>query len=54
MKQSPFRQWLTNKWFEHKDELDNWAQAAPDYGMQDYFQKYKWWLRKEYSQRKQK
>ena len=54
MKQSSFRQWLTEKWFEHRTEVDAWTGAQPQYGVQEYFQKYKWWLRKEYSQRKQK
>lgn len=47
-KQSQFRNWLQQKWFEHLDELDAWQQVKPDYNLEKYFQTYKWWLKREF------
>lgn len=49
-----FRTWLQNKWYEHLDELDSLGIPHPDYDLKKYFEKYKWWLKREYQfQRKQ-
>ena len=48
VKQSQFRSWLRNIWYEHLDELDQFKQPVPDGGIEKYFQTYKWWLKREY------
>lgn len=48
MKDSNFRQWITKIWFEHKDEILDTTKRPCDYDVQEYFTKYKWWLKREY------
>jgi hypothetical protein len=43
-----FRQWLIEKWAEHCTEHEAWCRTMPNYTSRDYFNKYKWWLRREY------
>jgi hypothetical protein len=45
--QMNFRSWCHEKWFEHKDELEAYGQPLP-YASQEYFAKYKHWLKREY------
>ena len=47
MKTNSFRMWCQEKWFEHKDELEAYHQPLP-YTAQEYFQRYKYWLKREY------
>ena len=47
MKHNSFRMWCTEKWFEHKDELEAYRQELP-YTSREYFEKYKYWLKREY------
>ena len=42
-----FRNWCQQKWFEHVDELESYRQPLP-YTSQEYFAKYKFWLKREY------
>lgn len=42
-----FRHWLTEKYMQHKDECE-WWQTIPEKTLQEYFNKYKWWLRTLY------
>lgn len=42
----PFREWLQDLWRENCDEHDVYHE--PRYTMQEYFQRYRWWLRREY------
>lgn len=42
-----FRSWLQERWMEHKDELDSLGIRC-DYDVQVYFNKYKYWLKREY------
>ena len=42
-----FRQWLQEKWFEHVEELLSYNQRVT-YTSQEYFNKYKYWLKREY------
>jgi hypothetical protein len=42
-----FRSWLRLKWNEHQAELEFFGQRL-DYDLQHYFNKYKWWLKREY------
>jgi hypothetical protein len=45
---STFRHWLYNVWLEHKTEILQYSGQDPDYDLQWYFKKYKWWLKKIY------
>lgn len=47
-----FRMWCANMWTEHCDEHYAWTGYRPSYLSEEYFQKYKWWLRREYRSRK--
>lgn len=49
---SQFRNWLRHIWNDHIEELEGWDKKAPDYTMQDYIKKYKWWLKREYRHQK--
>lgn len=42
-----FRAWLQERWMEHKDELDGLG-IQVDYDVQHYYNKYKYWLKREY------
>ena len=48
MKQTPFRNWLRNKWYEHLEEINSFGEPAPTYNSDFYFKTYKWWLKREY------
>ena len=43
-----FRQWVQEIWFQHIDELDAWEHQSPKYSPAEYFNRYKWWLKREY------
>ena len=43
-----FRQWCHEKWYEHCDEVEAWTGHSPLYLSDAYFNKYKWWLRREF------
>jgi hypothetical protein len=45
--QMTFRTWCQEKWYEHKDELESYCQGLP-YTAQEYFTKYRFWLKREY------
>lgn len=48
---SEFRLWVTNKWYEHRDESEAWG--CPVNGSSaDYFRKYKWFLKTVYQKEK--
>ena len=42
-----FRFWCREKWFEHMAELESYNQPL-SYNSKDYFNKYKYWLKREY------
>lgn len=48
---SDFRSWLQQKWYEHRDECFNWNTAACE-NPGVYFNKYKWWLKREYKRQR--
>lgn len=51
MKWSPFRGWVHNLWVENCEEH---SQAGlPNYREQEYFRKYRWWLKREYKHQQQ-
>ena len=52
-KESHFRSWVRNIWFDNAIERAEYKQLP--YTMEEYYQKYKWWLKREYKfQNKQK
>jgi hypothetical protein len=46
-----FRTWLQEMWMQHQDELQTYNQPLP-YNQQEYFAKYKYWLKREYRHQK--
>jgi len=48
MKQSPFRNWLQEMWMQHKEECYEWHATLSESNSEEYFRKYKWWLKREY------
>ena len=48
MKRSSFRHWCQEKWYEHCEEIESWTGQRVKYLSQEYFEKYKWWLKREY------
>lgn len=46
---TPFRNWVRLMWSEHKIEVESFEGKSPDYDLSVYFNKYKWWLRREYT-----
>jgi len=45
----PFRSWVQEMYFENQDELLGWSEIIPsNYSLSTYFNRYKWWLRREY------
>lgn len=47
----PFNHWLQQMWLEHIDEVLSWTGRLPTYTSKDYFNTYKWWLRREFQHR---
>lgn len=43
-----FRQFVLKFWYQHLEELMAWEHTVPKYTSVEYFEKYRWWLRKEY------
>lgn len=43
-----FRSWVQEKWYEHKEEVWAWEGFEPTATPTEYFNKYKWWLKREY------
>jgi hypothetical protein len=52
MKTTTFRVWLQEIWMRHKDEYAEIGQVVPEKDLAAYFQKYKYWLRREYRYQK--
>lgn len=51
MKHSLFRSWVRNLWLENCDEHGD--ANLPKYSYEEYFQTFKWWLKKEYKNKRQ-
>ncbi len=43
-----FRIWCREMWFQHMDECLAWEGVEPTATPQEYFNKYKYWLKREY------
>jgi hypothetical protein len=48
MKNSTFRSWLRRMWYDHLEELMEWENRVPNYTANEYYSKYRWYLRREY------
>lgn len=46
MKHSPFRHWLHELWLQNKDEHADYHESI--LAFDEYFRRYKWWLKREY------
>jgi len=47
-----FRFWIQEMWMQHKDEYMELNLAIPESSAQEYFRKYKYWLKREYKHQK--
>ena len=47
---SPFRTFVYDKWFEYRDEVRQWEKREVEGSPEDYFKKYKWFLKEKYKQ----
>jgi len=45
-KQSHFRHWVHNVWYDNSAEHEAYRELP--YTINEYFNKYKWWLKREY------
>lgn len=43
-----FRRWCQEKWYEHCEEVEAWTKSSPKYLSKEYFNLYKWWLKREF------
>ena len=43
-----FRHWVQELWMQHKDEYVDLKLPIPEDSVDEYFQKYKYWLKREY------
>jgi hypothetical protein len=43
-----FRHWLQEMWLTHKDEYMVLGQQVPEQDLAQYFNAYKYWLKREY------
>lgn len=43
-----FRHWVQEIWMQHKDEYVDLKLPIPEDSVDEYFQKYKYWLKREY------
>jgi hypothetical protein len=50
MKGSAFKQFCTEKWFEHKDEILDWTGNTVGYDAEYYFNKHKWLLKRMFQE----
>lgn len=46
MKNSEFRNWIRNIWFENSLEREEYRELP--YSMKEYWDRYKYWLKREY------
>lgn len=50
-KSNEFRSWLGKMWYDHKLEVETYTGKFPAYPKEEYFRKYRWWLKREYKHR---
>ena len=49
-----FRQFVWEKWQEHKEELMAWERTLPQYDEKYYFAKHKWFLKNIFKESKKR
>lgn len=52
MKRSDFRQWVEEIWRENQSERKLWHDEQQS--LQEYFGRYRWWLKREYRYQRSK
>ena len=50
MMKSPFRAYCIEKWYEYKEEVFSWEKRVVEGLPEEYFKKYKWFLKAKYKQ----
>ena len=50
MKESAFRIFCNEKWYQHKDEIFTWTGGMVEYEAHYYLTKHRWLLRKMYKE----
>ena len=50
MIKSPFRAYCYEKWYEYKEEVREWEKRVVEGPPEEYFKKYKWFLKAKYKQ----
>ena len=50
MKESAFRLFCNDKWYQHKDEILRWTGGSVEYDAQYYLTRHRWLLRKMYKE----
>jgi hypothetical protein len=53
-KEKPFKFWVQELWMQHKDEYSDLKIPIPEKDMGEYFQVYKYWLKREYKHQRDK
>lgn len=48
-----FRTWCREKWYEHVEESITWNGYEPTATPKEYFNKYAYWLKREYKHQRQ-
>lgn len=49
-KNSQFRHYVYEKWYEYKDEVEAWEHRQVTGSPEDYFNKWKWFLKAKFKQ----
>ena len=50
MKESAFRLFCNEKWYQHKDEILSWTGGSVEYDERYYLNKHRWLLRTMYKE----
>jgi len=50
MNRSHFRTYCYEKWYEYKEEVREWEKRVVEGPPEEYFRKYKWFLKAKYKQ----
>ncbi len=50
MKESAFRLFCNEKWFQHKDEILRWTGGSVEYDAHYYLNKHRWLLKAMYKE----
>ena len=50
MKASSFRRFCIESWYSYKDEVEAWEKRQVRGKEEEYFKKYKWFLKAKYKQ----